>query len=103
MYSAILLNMMKGIWEGDIEFDSVLVTRNGYIVLDAYSWPRYADATHNLFSCSNSVTSALIGIAKDKGYIKDVNQPLLDFFTQRIAQNLNAGGVSGRHGKIFKI
>lgn len=44
----------------------------------------------NLYSCSKSVTSALIGIAIDKGYIKGVNQPVLDFFPQRNAKNLDA-------------
>ena len=34
--------------------------------------------------------SALIGIAIDKGYIKGVNQPVLNFFKKRTAKNLDA-------------
>ncbi len=88
MDSGILLNMLEVIWERDFKIDSVLVVRNGYVVLDAYSFPRDSDDRHNIYSCSKSVTSALVGIAIDKGYIKDVNQPVLDFFPELAAKNL---------------
>ena len=90
MDSAVLLSMLDVIWQEDIKIDSVLVVRNGYIVLDAYSYPRDAADRHNIYSCSKSVTSALIGIAIDKGYIKGVNQSVLDFFPEHMAQNLDA-------------
>ena len=88
--SNLLENMLNMKWKKDLDIDSVLVVRNGYIVLDAYSYPREANHTHNIYSCTKSVTSALIGIAIDKGYIKGVNQPVLDFFKKRDAENLDA-------------
>jgi len=88
--SNLLENMLDMILKKDLDIYSVLVVRNGYIVLDAYSYPRNADLTHNIYSCTKSVTSALIGIAIDKGYIKGVNQPVLDFFKKRDAENLDA-------------
>ena len=90
MDSALLLDMMDVIWQNDMKIDSVLVVRNGYIVLDAYSYPRDAADRHNIYSCSKSVTSALIGIAIDKGLIKGVHQPVLDFFPNYVAKNLDA-------------
>ena len=90
MDSAFLSNMLEVIRESEIKIDSVLVVRNGYIVLDAYGWPRDPDAPHNLYSCSKSVTSALIGIAIDKGDIDGVNQPALNFFPRYVAQHLDA-------------
>ena len=90
MDSAVLLNMLDVIWQEDMKIDSVLVIRNGYIVLDAYSYPRDEADRHNIYSCSKSVTSALVGIAIDQGYIKGVHEPLLDFFPERIAKNLDA-------------
>lgn len=89
MDSSILLNMLEVIWERDIKIDSVLVVRNGYAVLDAYSYPRDKDDRHNIYSCSKSVTSALIGIAIDKGFIKGVDRPVLDFFPEHVAKNLS--------------
>jgi CubicO group peptidase (beta-lactamase class C family) len=88
--SNLLENMLNTIFKKNLDIDSVLVVRNGYIVLDAYSYTRNADLTHNIYSCTKSVTSALIGIAIDKGYIKGVNQPVLDFFNKRDAKNLDA-------------
>ena len=90
MDSALLLDMLDVIWQENIKIDSVLVVRNGYIVMDAYSYPRDEADRHNIYSCSKSVTSALVGIAIDKGFIKSVKLPVLDFFPERVAKNLNA-------------
>jgi len=90
MDSQKLVDMLDLIWERHYSVDSVLVIRNGYLVLEAYGWPYSAGLEHNLYSCSKSVISALVGIAIEKGYIKGVNQPLLDFFPERIAENLDA-------------
>jgi CubicO group peptidase (beta-lactamase class C family) len=89
MDSSLLLNMLDVIWQRDVGINSVLIVRNGYIVMEAYGYPLAARYTRNIFSCSKSVTSALVGIAIDKGYIKDVNQPVLDFFPRYTAANLN--------------
>jgi len=88
--SNLLENMLNTIFKKSLYIDSVLVVRNGYIVLDAYYYPHEADRRHNIYSCTKSVMSALIGIAIDKGYIKSVNQPVLDFFKMRDAKNLDA-------------
>ena len=90
MDSNLLAEMLNEIWEKDIEIHSVLVIRNGYIVLDAYGYPYDAKVAHHIDACTQSITSALVGIAIDKKYIKDVNQPVLDFFPRRVAKNLDA-------------
>ena len=89
MDSTPLLNMLEVIWDQDIKIDSVLVVRNGYIVMDAYGYPREERDSPNIRSCSKSVTSALIGIAIDKGLINSVNEPVLDFFPERVAKELD--------------
>lgn len=90
MDSNLLQNMLDKIWKEDLDIDSVLVVRNGYVVLDAYNYAGDSDRKHNIYSCTKSVMSALIGIAIDKGYIKDLNQPVLDFFPKHVAKNLGA-------------
>jgi CubicO group peptidase (beta-lactamase class C family) len=40
MDSNLLVKMLDTIWEKNIDIHSVLVIRNGYIVLDAYSYPQ---------------------------------------------------------------
>jgi CubicO group peptidase (beta-lactamase class C family) len=88
--SNLLEDMLDKIWIEDLDIDSVSVVRNGYLVLDAYVYGNHSDRNHRIASCTKSVMSALIGIAIDKGYIKDVNQPALDFFPKHVAKNLDA-------------
>ncbi len=88
--SLTLIRMLEMIWEKDFAIDSVLVVRNGYIVLDAYRFPFKADNTRHFQSCSKSVISALIGVAIDHGDIQNINQSILDFFPKNASNNENA-------------
>ena len=58
----------------------VVVIRHGYIVSEKYYGRYSADSADEIYSCTKSFTSALIGIAIGKGFIKDVQQPVLGFF-----------------------
>ena len=89
MDSDLLVKMLNVIWENNIDIHSVLVIRNGYMVLDAYSYPYDSEIPHHIDACTQSISSALVGIGIDKGYIKDISQPVLDFFPTRVAENLN--------------
>ncbi len=90
MDSYVLIEMLDAIWKKSLEIHSVLVIRNGYMVLDAYSYPYDFEILHHIDACTQSITSAMVGIAIDKGYIRDVNQTLLDFFPNRIIKNIDA-------------
>ena len=87
--SNLLVKMLTMIWEKSIDIHSVLVIRNGYMVLDAYSYPFDSQIPHHIDACTQSISSALVGIGIDKGYIKKISQPVLDFFPTRVAQNLD--------------
>jgi CubicO group peptidase (beta-lactamase class C family) len=69
--------------------DSVLVIRNGYIVLEQNSSNFPIESKHFLFSTTKSVLSILIGIAIDTGHIEGVDQRVLDFFPERTVRNLD--------------
>jgi CubicO group peptidase (beta-lactamase class C family) len=79
MNSALLTAMADAIAEGDIAIHSVLVVRNGYLVLEAYHAPYSAANLHTVYSVTKSVTSALFGIAMDQGFITAIDQPMADF------------------------
>jgi CubicO group peptidase (beta-lactamase class C family) len=85
MLSSKLADMLQYINDYSIEIHSVLIVRHGRLVLDSYFWPFSAEKKHILHSCTKSITSALIGLAIDKGYIKSVNQPIKDFFPELAA------------------
>ena len=80
MSSAQLAAIFDYIAEEEIEIHSILIVRNGCLVLEAYGHGYDAAHQHILYSVTKSVTSALIGIAIEEGYIESVEQPILEFF-----------------------
>jgi CubicO group peptidase (beta-lactamase class C family) len=71
---------------------SMLVIHNGYLVFERYFIPTLYDVddTHIIYSCTKSVSSSLIGIAIDKGYIDNTSQLLVDFFPDLYIDNLDS-------------
>jgi CubicO group peptidase (beta-lactamase class C family) len=66
---------------------SLLVGKNGELIIENYYNGFAQDSLHDVRSVTKSVTSILVGIAIDKGYISDTNQlmhtfisPLVDSF-----------------------
>ena len=77
-----LAEMVETIQKQNLKVDSVLVIRHGYIVSENY-FTGGQDDPHELFSCTKSFVSALVGIAIAQGAIKGVDQPVLGFFPGR--------------------
>jgi len=90
MHSKIISDMLEWIQVKSYSIDSITIIRNGYMVADVYFDPFSKGQKHIIHSCTKSIMSALIGIAIDKGYIKNVDQPIVDIFTDREISNLNA-------------
>ncbi|MCG7588513.1 serine hydrolase [Photobacterium sp. OFAV2-7] len=57
---------------------SVLVARNGKLILEWYRAGYDKETAINTKSMSKGVVSALIGIALDKGYIRSIDQPIYE-------------------------
>jgi CubicO group peptidase (beta-lactamase class C family) len=62
---------------------SLLIVKNGYLVLEEYFEGWEASRLHTLQSVSKSFTSALIGIAIEQGAIRGVDEKILSFFPER--------------------
>lgn len=62
--------------------NSVLLVRGGALVLEEYFGGASRDSLHSMRSAAKSVTSALVGIAIDRGYIETVDTPLLPYFPE---------------------
>ncbi len=73
--------------------NGLVVVRRGYIVFERYNNGYSLEDTHNVASVTKSVTSALIGIAIDAGYIKSVDQKVLNFFPEYVP---GAGDIQKR-------
>jgi CubicO group peptidase (beta-lactamase class C family) len=92
--SAQLARMFEYVQDNDVNLRSLLVIRNGYLVTEAYFDPYNEQTDHTLQSVTKTVIGMLIGIAIDKGFIKDVDQPLLDSFPDRAIANTDANKTS---------
>lgn len=65
--------------------NGMVVVREGNIVFERYYNDYGPNDTFHVASLSKSIISALIGIAIDKGYIKSVDQKVLDFFPEYVS------------------
>ena len=68
--------------ESDIGIDGVVVVHRGAVVLEDYFGGWGPNDIHSTRSASKSLTSALVGIAIDKGYLTSVDQTILPFFPE---------------------
>jgi CubicO group peptidase (beta-lactamase class C family) len=79
------------------DLHSLLIVRNGSLVVEEYFGQYSGDKLHTLQSVSKSFTSALIGIAIERGDIMGVDEKILDFFTSmRIIKNMDKRKASMR-------
>ena len=89
MSSSALLKALDRVDEQHLNLHSLLVIRNGYLVSEVYYNPFTAEMAAPVASVTKSVTSALVGIAIDKGYIKDEQAKVLSFFPNQTIANLD--------------
>jgi CubicO group peptidase (beta-lactamase class C family) len=83
--------MMDYIDKQSLPVDAVVVVRHGCIVFEAYPNQTYGpEDRHILYSVTKSITSALIGIAIEEGFIESVDQKVVDFFPDKTIANLDA-------------
>lgn len=67
---------------GSFPLLSSVIVKNGYIVDEYYKDGYGKDTLFALNSTSKSITSALVGIAIDKGYIENIDVPISEYFPQ---------------------
>ena len=102
MDDSILQGMVDHIIDEDLDVHSVIVVRNGYVVLEEYPNPYQGQSrtvsyngTHYLYSTTKSFTSCLVGIALDKGYLENTSQTALSIF-----QDMTIGNLDERKERI---
>jgi CubicO group peptidase (beta-lactamase class C family) len=82
-----LAEELQALEDNGVPIDSLLIVRDGYVVLDAYFYPYDNTIPHKLASVTKSVMTTLIGIAVDQGKI-DLDRPMVSFFPGRAIANL---------------
>jgi CubicO group peptidase (beta-lactamase class C family) len=62
--------------------NALVIVKSGYLVFEKYYNGFNENRSHHVASVTKSVTSALVGIAIDNGFIESVEQKVLDFFPE---------------------
>lgn len=87
--SEALVKMFEFVRENEVPVHSVQIVRHGRLALDAYFYPFRSDMRHDVASVTKSITSTLVGLAIQKGYVRDVQQPLITMFQGRTFLNVD--------------
>src|ERR1039458_1226889 len=87
MDSDVLAQAFDFFRQNNIPIHSLLIVRNGYVVLDAYFYPYQEGLVHDGASMTKSITSTLIGIAIGEHKLSSVRQPVLSLFPGRNVAN----------------
>ncbi len=79
---------LQALKDEHVPIDSLLIIRNGYVILDAYFQPYDGKFAHDLASVTKSFTTTLVGIAAGQGKLT-LGQPVVSFFPDRTIANLD--------------
>ncbi|QEE17669.1 serine hydrolase domain-containing protein [Promethearchaeum syntrophicum] len=74
-------------WTNNLK--SLLVIRNGYIVYEKYRFEFTQTFPSNIYSCTKVITSSLMGICLEEGYINSLEDPILDYLPDLNIQNMD--------------
>ncbi len=74
--------------------NGMLVVQKGNIIFEKYYNDYGPNDTFHVASVTKTIISALIGICIDKGYIKSVDQRVIEFFPE---YNCNSSEITVRH------
>ena len=72
----LLLKTIPFLIEKNLNTRSLLVVRNGYLVWENYYAQGMPDRAATVHSVTKSVTSALVGLARGRGYLENLDAPL---------------------------
>lgn len=83
--------------------DSLLVTRHGRLVAEAYYAPYRANLKHAVNSTTKAVVGTLAGMAIQDGLLASRDQAVIDFFPERTIANLDASKKAMTIGHLLDM
>lgn len=79
-----IVAMLRTIQNSKLDFHSILIIRNGYIISETYWAPYHRNTTHDVKSAAKSMMSALVGIALERNYLNGLHQKVSEFFREYV-------------------
>lgn len=95
--SVTLDSMMQFIVGTQQNLHHLTIIKNKHTILDADIYPYSSRYLHDVASVTKSITALLIGIAIDKGFIKNEDQPVLRFFPEMANTDSSLALLTIRH------
>jgi CubicO group peptidase (beta-lactamase class C family) len=86
--SDVLSNLFDAMDASDIEFHSVMVLRNGFVIGEGWWAPYAPQYRHTLHSLSKSFTSAAVGLAINKGHFT-IESQVISFFPDMLPKEVS--------------
>lgn len=81
LHERIINDLLQSTTNGEFgEINSLIIIKDNKLVVEEYFNGFSSNQLHQLQSCTKSITSLLIGIAIDKGYINSVEDKVLSFY-----------------------
>lgn len=80
--TALLANLLQKLTVERHEIDGFVLAKNDQILVESYFNGFQDTAIHDLRSVTKSILSLLIGIALDRGFIQNVNDPISKYLNQ---------------------
>ncbi len=77
-----LLLLADSLAGSDNAFQSLIIVKNGFIVFENYYNEGKQYHSTEVWSVTKSITSALIGIAIDQGYIQSIDKRMVDYLPE---------------------
>ncbi|PCJ94813.1 MAG: serine hydrolase [Flavobacteriaceae bacterium] len=74
--STLIIKLFNQLQTIENKIHSVLLVKNNQIIIEEYFGENSVNNQHDLRSTTKSITSILMGIAIDKGFIENVNDPI---------------------------
>ncbi|EKP14269.1 MULTISPECIES: serine hydrolase domain-containing protein [Leptospira] len=73
-----LLRLSKSIREERLEVRSLLIVKDGKLIMERYAGDITRNHNHSVYSVTKTVTSTLLGILNFEGILKTVNEPVMN-------------------------
>ena len=88
--SELLAEMLQKIKEEDLKIRSIIIVRNGRLVLESYVHPYNENVMHDVKSVSKSIISSIVGIALKEKIIESLNRKVIEFLPEYFPVDANA-------------
>lgn len=82
---------------GIADMRCILIVRSGYILFEEYYQGAGPRTYHNINSITKSITSALVGVALQEGYLSSLDQRVLAFFPNYHPDDARKQDITLRH------